>query len=151
MKKLLGIVVLSLFLNSNAFSFNFPQSLMDYKKKNKGVESDIYMMNRCSAVFNWYGSYLIKSNEINKSSIFLEASSNMLEYSIIIYSKTRNLDFNKSHKVMSDRLMSLINFYEEDSKKLFLQNGNYLSGHIMDDLGICSATLQELKEKIKRN
>ena len=52
---------------------------------------------------------------------------------------------------MSDRLISLINFYEEDSKKLFLQNGNYLSGHIMDDLGNCSATLQKLKEQIKGN
>ena len=145
MKKLLGIVVLSLFLSSNAFTFNFPQSLTEYKKQNLGTESDIYMMNRCSAVFNWYGSYLIKSNDINNSSAFLKASSDMLEYSIIIYSKTRNLDFNKSHKVMSDRLMSLINFYEEDSKKLFLQNGNYLSGHIMDDLGNCSATFQKLK------
>ena len=145
MKKLLGIVVLSLLLSGNALSFNFSQSLTEYTKQNAGVESDIYMMNRCSAVFNWYGSYLIKSNDINNSSAFLKASSDMLEYSIKIYSKTRNLDFNKSHKVMSDRLMSLINFYEEDSKKLFLQNGNYLSGHIMDDLGMCSATFQKLK------
>ena len=151
MKKLLGILLLGLLLGGNALSFNFSQSLTEYTKQNAGVESDIYMMNRCSAVFNWYGSYLIKSNDINNSSTFLKASSDMLEYSIIIYSKTRNLDFNKSHKAMSDRLISLINFYEEDSKKLFLQNGNYLSGHIMDDLGNCSATLQKLKEQIKGN
>ena len=111
----------------------------------------VHVSNSVCVIFNWYGSYLIKSNDINNSSAFLKASSDMLEYSIIIYSKTRNLNFNKSHKAMSDRLMSLINFYEEDSKKLFLQNGNYLSGHIMDDLGNCSATLQKLKEQIKGN
>ena len=43
-------------LSGNALSFNFSQSLTEYRKQNAGVESDIYMMNRCSAVFNWYGS-----------------------------------------------------------------------------------------------
>ena len=71
MKKLLGIVVLGLLLSGNAFSFNFKQSLNDYKKQNTGVESDIYMMNRCSAVFNWQASNLIKSNEIKTSKFYL--------------------------------------------------------------------------------
>ena len=50
-------------LSGNALSFNFSQSLTEYTKQNAGVESDIDMMNRCSAVFNWYASYLIKSND----------------------------------------------------------------------------------------
>jgi hypothetical protein len=145
MKKILVIIALSLLLSGNAFSFNFKQTLNDYKKQNTGVESDIYMMNRCSAVFNWQASNLIKINDIETSKAYLGASEDMLKYSIIIYSKTRNLDFESSKKAMSNRLLTLINFYNEDAKKLFLQTGNYLSGHIKDDLGNCAATLKMIK------
>ena len=95
--------------------------------------------------FNWQASNLIKINDIETSKAYLGASEDMLKYSIIIYSKTRNLDFESSKKAMSNRLLTLINFYNEDAKKLFLQTGNYLSGHIKDDLGNCAATLKMIK------
>jgi len=70
----------------------------------------------------------------------------MNRYATIILSKTRNMDFDISFDEMSERGKILQKYYTEDSKELFLKNGDYFYGFIKNDIRRCAQTLRELKK-----
>jgi len=148
MKKLLLIVVLGLLLSGNAYALNFKESIGEYEKKNAGVESQIYVMNRCSAVFLFASIKLFENNDLKKGKNFSDASGSMAKYATNILSKTRNIDFDSSFEEIFERTKILQRYYTEDSKELFLKNGKYFSGFILNDLGRCAQTLKVLKEQL---
>ena len=141
--KFLGIVVLSLSLNGNAFAFNFTQSINEYLKENKGVVSTIYVLNRCSGALTYLGSMLLKEpDQKQKAMEYLSYSTKSIDYASKLYSKHHNVTYSQANDINLERMMKLENLYREDAKELFLRNGLYLSGHVFEDLQSCVQTLK---------
>ena len=141
-------MVLGLLLCGNAFAFNFQEDIKTYSQKNEGVVSGIYVLNRCSGLLTYTAAMLL--NEPGKKNVAKKYMDNNLivfDTAIKLHSKHHNVSYDKATEILVKKRTKLINFYRDDAEKLFLRNGSYLSGYILEDLKECIGTADFLKNR----
>ena len=145
MKKLLGIIFLSLFLNSSAYSLNINQKLSDYILTNKGVNSIIYVMNRCTGILTYNSIMMFKENA-DVGLYYNQMSADLMNLASKYYAKNNNVSFDMALDVNSKRMMQLDEYYRQDANEMFLKNGMYLTGIVGADLIFFEALHADLKK-----
>ncbi len=147
MKKLLGIIFLSLFLNSSAYSLNINQKLSDYMEPNMGVTSLIYVLNRCTGILTYNSIMMFKENA-DVGLYYNQMSADMMNLASKFYAKHSNVSFDTALDINSKRMMQLEEYYRQDANEMFLKNGRYLTGIVGDDLIFCEALHDDLKKDL---
>ena len=146
MKRLLGIVVLGLLICGNAYAFNFKEDIKTYSQKNEGVVSVIYVLNRCSGLLTYTAAMLLnESGKKNVAEKYMDHSLIIFHTAINLHSKHHSVSYDKAREILTKKRSKLINFYRDDAEKLFLRNGSYLSGYILEDIKECKGTAEFLK------
>jgi|LakMenE18May11ns_1017448.scaffolds.fasta_scaffold9296137_1 hypothetical protein len=142
MKKIFFLIFF--FFSTNSYAYNFKESIESYKKKNTGTVSDIYVFNRCSAVFAWWGGML--SNEPKtqiEANMYKKISENMLIRATVIHKNYFKNSYDTSKEENNKRFRTLVTYYFEDGKENFLKKGEHFTGNIRDDVIFCSLLEKE--------
>ena len=146
MKKI-NLLIFLLFISTyaNDIKADTKTSIKEYLNK-KNIEdgaTQIYLLNRCSAVYT-YASAIILKTDTENSKKFIDIANNLLFKSIelrIIDRKEKLEDARK--KVEADR-EKLFQNYINDGKKNWDKNKSYFKGsYISEDLSICEKLVNE--------
>ena len=147
MKKLLSIVVLGLLFIGNAYAFNFKEDIKTYSEKNEGVVSSIYVLNRCSGLLSYIAALIINEGKKKVAENYIDYSVITIHTATLFHSNHHSVDYEKAREILVKRRTELINYYRDDAEKLFLRNGTYLSGYILEDFKECIAAAEFLKNR----
>ena len=118
------------------------QSYLDKNDIEKG-ETQIYLLNRCSAVYAYASGVILKSDVVSSKN-FIEISNNLLfksvELTIIEEEKKLEEAQKKAEKIRKE----LFNNYIAEGKKNWKKNKSYFKGsYIVNDMTICSKLTEE--------
>lgn len=140
MKKVLSIVfILLLFFGSSYASFK--DSLKQHLEKNniEDGSTQIYLLNRCSAVYTYASAILLETDKLNSKN-FIEISNNLLFKAIelmIIEEKEKKLE--QAQKKAEDIRKKMFDEYIIEGKKNWEKNKSHFKGSfISEDMLICS-------------
>ena len=146
MKKVNFIIftfTLIFFFSSLKANNNIP--LKEYlEQKNIEVAStQIYLLNRCSAIYAYSSAIILKTDPVN-SKKFIEVANNLLFKSVelkIIDNKEK-LE-NAQKRTMKER-EELFNNYVKNEKKNWNKNKSYFKGsYISEDMSICAKLVND--------
>lgn len=140
MKKVVSIVfILLLFFGSSYASFK--DSLKQHLEKNniEDGSTQIYLLNRCSAVYTYASAILLETDKLNSKN-FIEISNNLLFKAIelmIIEEKEKKLE--QAQKKAEDIRKKMFDEYIIEGKKNWEKNKSHFKGSfISEDMLICS-------------
>ena len=140
MKKVLSIVfILLLFFGSSYASFK--DSLKQHLEKNniEDGSTQIYLLNRCSAVYTYASAILLETEKLNSKN-FIEISNNLLFKAIelmIIEEEEKKLE--QAQKKAEDIRKKMFDEYIIEGKKNWEKNKSHFKGSfISEDMLICS-------------
>ena len=140
MKKVLSIVfILLLFFGSSYASFK--DSLKQHLEKNniEDGSTQIYLLNRCSAVYTYASAILLETDKLNSKN-FIEISNNLLFKAMelmIIEEKEKKLE--QAQKKAEDIRKKMFDEYIIEGKKNWEKNKSHFKGSfISEDMLICS-------------
>jgi len=139
MKKLkLLFILLNLFFFNSFVNAESNYSLQNYLDKNnieKG-ETQIYLLNRCSAVYAYASGIILKSDAVSSKN-FIEISNNLLFKSV-------ELMVIEEKKKIKEIRKELFNDYIADGKKNWEKNKSHFKGsYIANDMTICSKLTED--------
>ena len=140
MKKVVSIVfILLLFFGSSYASFK--DSLKQHLEKNniEDGSTQIYLLNRCSAVYTYASAILLETDKLNSKN-FIEISNNLLFKAIelmIIEEEEKKLE--QAQKKAEDIRKKMFDEYIIEGKKNWEKNKSHFDGSfISEDMLICS-------------
>ena len=140
MKKVASIVfILLLFFGSSYASFK--DSLKQHLEKNniEDGSTQIYLLNRCSAVYTYASAILLETDKLNSKN-FIEISNNLLFKAIelmIIEEEEKKLE--QAQKKAEDIRKKMFDEYIIEGKKNWEKNKSHFKGSfISEDMLICS-------------
>jgi hypothetical protein len=140
MKKVVSIVfILLLFFGSSYASFK--DSLKQHLEKNniEDGSTQIYLLNRCSAVYTYASAILLETDKLNSKN-FIEISNNLLFKAIelmIIEEEEKKLE--QAQKKAEDIRKKMFDEYIIEGKKNWEKNKSHFKGSfISEDMLICS-------------
>ena len=140
MKKVLSIVfILLLFFGSSYASFK--DSLKQHLEKNniEDGSTQIYLLNRCSAVYTYASAILLETDKLNSKN-FIEISNNLLFKAIelmIIEEEEKKLE--QAQNKAEDIRKKMFDEYIIEGKKNWEKNKSHFKGSfISEDMLICS-------------
>ena len=140
MKKVVSIVfILLLFFGSSYASFK--DSLKQHLEKNniEDGSTQIYLLNRCSAVYTYASAILLETDKLNSKN-FIEISNNLLFKAIelmIIEEEEKKLE--QAQKKAEDIRKKMFDEYIIEGKKYWEKNKSHFKGSfISEDMLICS-------------
>ena len=146
MKKIIFLISTFLIINSfNTLKASNTISLKEYLK-DKSIEegsTQIYLLNRCSAVYTFASAVILESDTLN-SKKFIEIANNLLFKSVelrIIDDKENSA----SAKIKAEKeRKKLFKNYTADGKKNWDKNKSYFKGsYISEDMLICSKLVED--------
>ena len=146
MKKIIFLITtlyLITFINfANAESI---VSLKEYLKK-KDVEkgsTQIYLLNRCSAVYA-YASAIILKTDVLTSKGFIEKANNLLFKSVELMVIEEEKKLEEAQKKAEEKRKELFNKYIIDGKKNWEKNkSHFKESYISEDMSICSKLIED--------
>ena len=146
MKKIFFLISTFLIINSfNTLKASNTISLKEYLK-DKNIEegsTQIYLLNRCSAVYTFASAVILESDTLN-SKKFIEIANNLLFKSVelrIIDDKEKSASAKR--KAEKER-KKLFKNYTADGKKNWDKNKSYFEGsYISEDMLICSKLVED--------
>tara|TARA_B100000768_G_scaffold67047_1_gene64442 strand:+ start:477 stop:920 length:444 start_codon:yes stop_codon:yes gene_type:complete len=146
MKKIFFLISTFLIINSfNTLKASNTISLKEYLK-DKNIEegsTQIYLLNRCSAVYTFASAVILESDTLN-SKKFIEIANNLLFKSVelrIIDDKEKS--GSAKRKAEKER-KKLFKNYTADGKKNWDKNKSYFEGsYISEDMLICSKLVED--------
>ena len=140
MKKVVSIVfILLLFFGSSYASFK--DSLKQHLEKNniEDGSTQIYLLNRCSAVYTYASAILLETDKLNSKN-FIEISNNLLFKAMdlmIIEEEEKKLE--QAQKKAEDIRKKMFDEYIIEGKKNWEKNKSHFKGSfISEDMLICS-------------
>ena len=140
MKKVVSIAfILLLFFGSSYASFK--DSLKQHLEKNniEDGSTQIYLLNRCSAVYTYASAILLETDKLNSKN-FIEISNNLLFKAIelmIIEEEEKKLE--QAQKKAEDIRKKMFDEYIIEGKKNWEKNKSHFKGSfISEDMLICS-------------
>tara|TARA_B110001452_G_scaffold257350_1_gene251472 strand:+ start:181 stop:624 length:444 start_codon:yes stop_codon:yes gene_type:complete len=141
MKKIKFIVLILTtlaFVNSAKADFNI--SLKEYldKKNLEEGSTQIYLLERCSAIYAYASSIVLKSDAVSSKN-FIEVSNNLLFKSVELMIIDDNQKLEDAQKEAEDNRKKLFSKYIADGKKNWEKNKSHFKGsYISEDMVICS-------------
>ena len=148
-KKMIKVKFIIIILNI-IFLFNFAKaesnfSLKDYLDK-KNIEegsTQIYLLNRCSAVYAYASGIVLKTDAVSSKN-FIEISNNLLFKSVELMVIEKEETLEEAQKKAEENRKDLFNNYIVDGKKNWDKNKSHFNGsYIADDMNICSKLTEE--------
>jgi len=140
MKKIVSIVFIILFFFSSSYA-SFKVSLKQYLEKNNIEDgpTQIYLLNRCSAVYTYASAILLETDKLNSKN-FIEISNNLLFKAIelmIIEEEEKKLE--QAQNKAEDIRKKMFDEYIIEGKKNWEKNKSHFKGSfISEDMLICS-------------
>ena len=146
MKKIKYLILITniLFCN-NLLKAETDLSLQSYLDKNdieKG-ETQIYLLNRCSAVYAYASGIILKTDAVSSKN-FIEISNNLLFKSVELNVIEKEEKLEDAQKKAEEIRKELFNNYIADGKKNWEKNKSHFKGsYIASDMTICSKLTEE--------
>ena len=143
MKKIIFLFI-SLFIISFAKA-DINISLKNYLEK-KNIEdgkTQIYLLNRCSAVYAYASGIILKTDAVSSKN-FIEISNSLLFKSVelIVIEERKKLE--EAQKKSEENRKELFNNYIADGKKNWEKNKSHFKGsYISGDMSICSKLIED--------
>ena len=140
MKKVVSIVFILLIFFSPSYA-SFKDSLKQHLEKNniEDGSTQIYLLNRCSAVYTYASAILLETDKLNSKN-FIEISNNLLFKAIelmIIEEEEKKLE--QAQKKAEDIRKKMFDEYIIEGKKNWEKNKSHFKGSfISEDMLICS-------------
>ena len=119
--------------------------LKEYLEK-KGIEkgaTQVYLLNRCSAVYA-YASAIILKTDVLTSKGFIEKANNLLFKSVELMVIEEEKKLEEAQKKAEEKRKELFNKYIADGKINWEKNRSHFKGsYISDDMSICSKLIED--------
>ncbi|MDA7714274.1 hypothetical protein N8824_03130 [Candidatus Pelagibacter sp.] len=144
-KKIFLVAILSLISSFTLASTNSNTSLKDYldKKDIENATTQIYLLNRCSAIYAYASSIILKTDALNSKN-FIEISNSLLFKSIELMVIDEEKKLEEAQKKAEENRKELFNDYITDGKKNWEKNKSHFKGsYISDDMIICSKLTED--------
>jgi len=120
-------------------------SLKEYLEK-KNIEegsTQIYLLNRCSAVYAYASGIILKTDAVSSKN-FIEISNNLLFKSIELMVIEDEKKIEEAQKKTEENRKKLFNNYIVDGKKNWEKNKSHFKGsYISGDMTICSKLIED--------
>ena len=144
-KTIFLITILSLVSSFTLASANSNTSLKDYldKKDIENATTQIYLLNRCSAIYAYASGIILKTDALSSKS-FIEISNSLLFKSIELMVIDEEKKLEKAQKKAEENRKQIFNNYIIEGKKNWEKNKSYFKGsYITDDMAICSKLTED--------
>ena len=144
-KAIFLITILSLVSTFTLASANSNTSLKDYldKKDIENATTQIYLLNRCSAIYAYASGIILKTDAINSKN-FIEISNSLLFKSVELMVIDEEKKLEEAQKKAEENRKELFNNYITDGKKNWEKNKSHFKGsYIADDMAICSKLTED--------
>ena len=139
------IIIANILFCTNLLKAESDLSLQSYLDKNdieKG-ETQIYLLNRCSAVYAYASGIILKTDAVSSKS-FIEISNNLLFKSVELMVIEEEKKLEEAQKKAEEIRKELFNNYIADGKKNWEKNKSHFKGsYIASDMTICSKLTEE--------
>jgi hypothetical protein len=143
MKKIIFLTTYLLLISLAEADTNIP--LKDYLEK-KDIEdgkTQIYLLNRCSAIYAYASGIILKTDAISSKN-FIEISNNLLFKSVELTVIEEEEKLEKAQKKAKENRKQLFNNYIADGKKNWEENKSHFKGsYISRDMAICSKLIED--------
>ena len=144
-KTIFLITILSLVSSFTLANANSNTSLKDYldKKDLENATTQIYLLNRCSAVYA-YASAIILKTDVLTSKGFIEKANNLLFKSVELMVIEEKEKLEEAQKKAEKKRKELFNAYIIDGKENWKKNKSHFKGsYISGDMSICSKLIED--------
>jgi len=145
MKKINFLAVISFIFFNSISSASEDNSLKKYLE-NKNIEkssTQIYLLNRCSAVYAYASAVILKTDTVN-SKKFIEIANNLLLKSVELGVIENKEKLEISQKKAENERKSLFESYIDEGKKNWNKNNSYFKGsYISEDMTICAKLVED--------
>ena len=139
-----------IFLVTSLFIISFAKADTNISLKNyldaKSIEdgkTQIYLLNRCSAVYAYASGIILKTDAVSSKS-FIEISNNLLFKSVELTIIEEEKKLEEVQKKAEEIRKELFNNYIADGKKNWEKNKSHFKGsYIANDMTICSKLTEE--------
>ena len=146
MKKLYFLIIITVLIISDSFvKANDNISLKKYLEQRNIEEgsTQIYLLNRCSAVYAYASAIILKTDAINSKN-FIEIANNLLFKSIELMVIDEKEKFENAKEKSEKKRNELFDLYISDGKKNWEQNKSHFKGsYISEDMAICSKLTED--------
>ena len=146
MKKIIFLITISFLVSSFTLaSANSNISLKDYldKKDIENTETQIYLLNRCSAIYAYASGIILKTDPVSSKN-FIEISNSLLFKSVELMVIDEEKKLEEAQKKAEENRKELFNNYITDGKKNWEKNKSHFKGsYISDDMAICSKLTED--------
>ena len=146
MKKTIFLITkLSLVSSFTLASTNSNTSLKDYldKKDLENATTQIYLLNRCSAIFAYASGIILKTDAVSSKN-FIEISNSLLFKSVELMVIDEEKKLEEAQKKAEENRKKLFSNYIIDGKKNWEKNKSHFKGsYISDDMAICSKLIED--------
>tara|TARA_B100001778_G_C18506279_1_gene592027 strand:- start:488 stop:928 length:441 start_codon:yes stop_codon:yes gene_type:complete len=145
MKKINFLAVISFIFFNSISSASEDNSLKKYleNKKIEKSSTQIYLLNRCSAVYAYASAVILKTDTVN-SKKFIEIANNLLLKSVELGVIENKEKLEISQKKAENERKSLFESYIDEGKKNWNKNNSYFKGsYISEDMTICAKLVED--------
>ena len=146
MKKAIFLITISSLVSTFTLaSANSNTSLKDYldKKDIENATTQIYLLNRCSAIYAYASGIILKTDAISSKN-FIEISNSLLFKSVELMVIDEEKKLEEAQKKAEENRKELFNKYITDGKKNWENNKSHFKGsYISDDMAICSKLTED--------
>jgi len=146
MKKSIFLTTILFFVSSFTLaSTNSNTSLKDYldKKDLENATTQIYLLNRCSAIFAYASGIILKTDAVSSKN-FIEISNSLLFKSVELMVIDEEKKLEEAQKEAEENRKELFNNYITDGKKNWEKNKSHFKGsYISEDMAVCSKLTED--------
>ena len=146
MKKSIFLTTILFFVSSFTLaSANSNTSLKDYlvKKDLENATTQIYLLNRCSAIFAYASGIILKTDAVSSKN-FIEISNSLLFKSVELMVIDEEKKLEEAQKEAEENRKELFNNYITDGKKNWEKNKSHFKGsYISEDMAVCSKLTED--------
>jgi len=148
MKKLLGIIVVSLLLSGNVYGQSMI-SLKKYANENKSNLEDhivqTYILKRCGAAY-LYAASITKSKDQATADSLIKAYDKVAVFAGRILMSKMNWTAETAAESLEKDMDNMLKFYDQDGSNSFARTGVYMmDNYIGDDLKYCKGIVEAIK------
>jgi len=139
------ILIANILFYTNLLKAESDLSLQSYLDKNdiEKSETQIYLLNRCSAVYAYASGIILKTDAVSSKS-FIEISNNLLFKSVELSVIEKEEKLEDAQKKAEEIRKELFNNYIAVGKKNWKKNKSHFKGsYIASDMTICSKLTEE--------
>ena len=131
------------FINFANADSNIPLKEYLEKKEIEKGSVQVYLLNRCSAVYA-YASAIILKTDVLTSKGFIEKANNLLFKSVELMVIEEEKKLEEAQKNAEQKRKELFNNYIADGKKNWEKNRSHFRGsYISEDMSICSKLIED--------